>query len=376
MTGLRGVAAFLVVIYHFYSADDLPSGALRHFVTKGYLWVDLFFVLSGFLMAMNYGHSFAGRWPFRAWRAFLFKRFARIYPLYGVIVLGTLAYTLAVHGSLQGVPNTLPSVDLHNPAVEIAANLFLVQSWGVARSIDGVAWSLSTEWAAYLLFPILAWLALFARSRTALAVAVGAAAVIVGTVGLTSADGAYHSGPLDAYDGTTIEPILRCLGGFTLGLLTFRLTRSPRILAWASCDPVAGAAVVLLAAGFAAGAYDLIVYPLFAAVVLALYGNRGRVGRAFGCRPVHWMGLISYSLYLLHLYFVGPRQWLGHWFQARLPAGWAAVATDATVCAALLGASALAYRVVEEPGRRCAQRVNKACAAAVLKARPKARMAA
>lgn len=376
MTGLRGIAAFLVVVYHFYSADDLPSGALSHFVTKGYLWVDLFFVLSGFLMAMNYAHLFAARWSLGAWGTFLFKRFARIYPLYVAIVLGTLAYTLCVHGSFQDAPNALPSVNLVNPAVEIAANLFLIQSWGVARSIDGVAWSLSTEWAAYLLFPLLAWLALFGRTRTALAAAVGVVAIIVGTVGLTSGDGAYHSGPLDAYDGTTIEPILRCLGGFTLGLLTFRVAQSPRALAWASCDASAGAAVLLLAVGFAAGAHDLIVYPLFAMVVLALYGNRGRVGRAFGCRPVHWMGLISYSLYLLHLYFVTPRQWLGHWFQLRLSSGWAAFATDATVCAALLGTSALAYRLIEEPGRRYAQGVNKACSAVVLKARPKARLAA
>jgi peptidoglycan/LPS O-acetylase OafA/YrhL len=91
---------------------------------------------------------------------------------------------------------------------------------------------------------------------------------------------------------------------------------------------------------------------------------------------VHWLGLISYSLYLLHVYFLGPRDWLSHWLQARLPSGWAPLATDAAVGAAVLGASALAYRFIEEPGRRYGQRLNRACSAAVLKLSPKDRLAA
>jgi peptidoglycan/LPS O-acetylase OafA/YrhL len=91
---------------------------------------------------------------------------------------------------------------------------------------------------------------------------------------------------------------------------------------------------------------------------------------------VHWLGLISYSLYLLHVYFLGTRDWLSHWFQARLSSGWAAGAADVTVFAAVLGASALAYRLIEEPGRRYGQRFNRACSAAVLKLSPKDRLAA
>jgi peptidoglycan/LPS O-acetylase OafA/YrhL len=200
--------------------------------------------------------------------------------------------------------------------------------------------------------------------------------VIATTVGLTASDGAYHSGPLDAYDGRTIAPMLRCLGGFTLGLLAYRAAQSRAVAAWASRDAVAATAVILLGAGLACGMYDLLIYPLFAAVVLVLYGNRGWVGRAFGCRPIHGLGLISYSVYLLHLYFFIPRQWLSRWLEARLPgasAGWVA---DATVCAALLAASALAYRFIEEPGRRCARRVNKACSAVVLRAVARDRLAA
>lgn len=371
MTGLRGIAALLVVVYHFCPSDALPEGGLRSFVSKGYLWVDLFFILSGFLMAMTYGKLFAGRWSLRTWLSFLWKRLARIYPLYIVIVAATLVYTI---GSYGGAPHNfygLSSLGLNRP-LDVAANILLMQSWGISRSVDGVAWSLSTEWGVYLLFPLLVWLALFERRGTAIAAALAVAAIVVGTVGLTMQDGAYHSGPLDAYDGTTVQPMLRCFGGFMLGLLTFRLSQSPRMLAWISHDVVAALAVVLLVTGFTIGAHDLVVYPLFAVIVLALYGNRGWLARIFGCRPIHWLGLVSYSLYLLHIYFLEPRDSLDQWLQSRLPNGMAGPAADVIVCVTLLALSGLAYRMVEEPGRRWMRCLNQAGARLFPRTGPKA----
>jgi peptidoglycan/LPS O-acetylase OafA/YrhL len=228
----------------------------------------------------------------------------------------------------------------------------MVQSWGLGKSIDGVAWSLSTEWAAYLLFPLLVAVALFGRPRAALAAAVGAAVVVGATVTLTMRDGAYHSGPLDAYDGATLEPLLRCLGGFVLGLVTFRLAQSPRAVAIAGHDLTIAAALGLLVAGLAAGVHDLVIYPLFAMLVLGLFGNRGYVGQIFACRPVYWLGVVSYSVYLLHPYLVAPRSALDASLQALLPEPWAGVVTSVAIYAVLLAASALAYHAIEEPGRR------------------------
>lgn len=367
MTGLRGVAAFLVATYHFCPSNTIPpntisDAAISNFVGKGYLWVDLFFVLSGFLMGLNYGHLFEAGWSLRRWLDFLIRRFARVYPLYIVLVAATLLYTAFTYGSFQG-SHPAPAVGFDRPFVAIAANVLLIQSWGLAGSVDGVAWSLSTEWAAYLLFPFLAWLALFGTRRTGLATALLVAAVVIGTVGLTAHDGAYHSGPLDAYDGRTVEPILRCFGGFVLGLLMYRASRSDRVLAWASSDVTLGVAVAALVAGFAAGLNDLVVYPLFAILVLGLYGNRGRVGWLFGCRPVYWLGLVSYSLYLLHSYLLVPRNWLSRCLQGVLSPAAAQVAADVTACAVLLILSGLAYRLIEEPGRKWMRRFGKALAA-------------
>ncbi len=58
LTGLRGFAAMLVVVYHFCPHNDITADWLRFSIGRGYLWVDLFFVLSGYLMALNYGVLF------------------------------------------------------------------------------------------------------------------------------------------------------------------------------------------------------------------------------------------------------------------------------------------------------------------------------
>ena len=350
LTGLRGVAALLVALYHVNPNLIAPTAAGR-FVGKGYLWVDLFFVLSGFLLAMNYAGRFAGGWSLGAWLDFLLHRLARIYPLYLALVVASLAYSLVLYGGLHASAPP-PALKLSEPARDVAANLLMVQSWGLGKSIDGVAWSLSTEWAAYLLFPLLVAVALFGRPRAALAAALAAALVLGATVTLTMRDGAYHSGPLDAYDGATLEPLLRCLGGFVLGLVTFRLAQSPRAVAVAGHDLTIAAALGLLVSGLAAGVHDLVIYPLFALLVLGLFGNRGYVGRIFACRPVHWLGVVSYSVYLLHPYLVAPRSALDASLQTLLPEPWAGVVTSVAIYAVLLAASALAYHAIEEPGRR------------------------
>jgi peptidoglycan/LPS O-acetylase OafA/YrhL len=350
LTGLRGVAALLVALYHINPNLIAPTAAGR-FVGKGYLWVDLFFVLSGFLLAMNYAHRFAGGWSLGAWLDFLLHRLARIYPLYLALVAASLAYSLVLYGGLHASAPP-PALTLSEPARDVAANLLMVQSWGLGKSIDGVAWSLSTEWAAYLLFPLLVAIALFGRPRAALAAAASAALVVGATVTLTMRDGAYHSGPLDAYDGATLEPLLRCLGGFVLGLVTFRLAQSPRAVAIAGHDVTIAVALGLLASGLAAGVHDLVIYPLFALLVLGLFGNRGYVGQIFACPPVYWLGVVSYSVYLLHPYLVAPRSALDASLQTLLPEPWAGVVTSVAIYAVLLAASALAYHAIEEPGRR------------------------
>src|ERR1700742_2077340 len=96
LTGIRGVAAVTVIAYHIYPASDFPYG-LSHLVARGYLSVDVFFVLSGFVMALNYGPMFRDRIQLSSIMTFLMRRVARLYPLYIVFLMLRLLYSLAVY---------------------------------------------------------------------------------------------------------------------------------------------------------------------------------------------------------------------------------------------------------------------------------------
>jgi peptidoglycan/LPS O-acetylase OafA/YrhL len=198
LTGARGMAALLVVIYHFYPSDQMVPAALGHIIGKGYLWVDLFFVLSGFVLALNYAHLFAGAWGLRQWGDFLLRRLGRIYPLYIVLTLATLIVTVALFGRISGEGLPPGTAVLAHPLRDITANVLLVQSWGIARSVNGPGWSISTEWAAYILFPLLAALALFSRTWLAFLTMAGACLLIGAASWLNATDGAFHAGALDA----------------------------------------------------------------------------------------------------------------------------------------------------------------------------------
>ncbi len=142
LTGLRGVAACWVMLYHaeFRAGTTAP---VRVLIDHGYLAVDLFFILSGFVLALNHAPAFR-RDREAAYAGFLRKRLARTYPLYLVATL--VCFALVRAGAFSG---------RHATGWALAANLALIQSWHTRfGSIDGPGWSVSAEWGAYLLFPL------------------------------------------------------------------------------------------------------------------------------------------------------------------------------------------------------------------------------
>lgn len=94
LTPLRGLAALCVALFHFTGAIDNIN--LPHFtwiIRKGYLMVDLFFIMSGFIIMHTYGESFRGEIKKTALTRFVVARFARIYPLHLFMLLFLVAYT-------------------------------------------------------------------------------------------------------------------------------------------------------------------------------------------------------------------------------------------------------------------------------------------
>jgi len=357
LTGVRGLAACLVVIYHFSSTKDMAPGPLHNVVGRGYLWVDLFFVLSGFVIALNYGHLFAAGFSRVAFATFLTRRVARIYPLYLVALLAGLIWGVVASDGFHATGDAVASTP-SDVIQATAANLTMVQSWGISGSVVGTAWSISTEWAAYLGFPLIAWVALFSHRFSAASVGLLAVASLVSVSIWDHHDMAYHSGALDAYDGTGPVPLIRCLAGFGLGVLAYRATRLRAVMELLSQDSAGIALIGTLTLMLVVGAPDLVVVTLFPPLILCLSANRGIPARLFSYSVMFRLGTLSYAIYLLHPFFQRPARLLEAALAKVLPDAAAIPLTASLISGALLGASVAAYVWIERPGRMFLRRLE------------------
>ena len=295
LTGLRGVAACLVVFFHYFK-DVAGLGPAHLIFAHGYIAVDLFFVLSGFVMALTYGTVFVGPFHVAAFAGFLGKRLGRVYPLYFVVtaIVAVLTYTHTIDGEFWS-------------AGTIASNAAMMQAWSFAPSIAGTTWSISTEFAAYLVFPALVSLTLTGRASLCWLVS---AASIAGVFVLCKLDAATlhqvwngvanRSGPLDVYGDGTLYPLLRCFAGFVLGLAAFRAYSNPRwrhVCSWRHAGDMAALLVIVL---LAVPGSDVLLELAFVLLVITLASGTSRTAAALSWGPVFWLGEVSYSIYLVH----------------------------------------------------------------------------
>ncbi len=339
LTGLRGVAALCVVAYHFWTALVPPWLAVPF--GRGYLAVDLFFVLSGFVMAMTYGERVAATTtPWRSFATFLQARIARVYPL----LIALIAFNIALRGLGFGWQGPVSFAD-------IPANLLLMQAWGLAVDIAPPSWSISAELAAYLAFPWLVRLMLTGSAGRALA-GTALAAVLLTIVALSpDAPGLSwpRHGPNDVYMPWLALPVARCVGGFILGLGAWRVSLHPVAARWLA-HPATTLATIVGIAGSVALHADPLVVALFAPLVAGLAVSQGGVAELLGRTVPHWLGLISYSIYLVHgslkLLLDVPVALLAH------VSGGPPQLTLAIVASVLLLPLAwLTYQAIEVPGR-------------------------
>jgi len=335
LTALRFFAALWVVAFHYW--PNLGAAPLPALAARGYLGVELFFTLSGFILCHVYLDSVAaGRF---AHGRFLWARLARIYPLH----LATLAAVgiMAVAAQSLGKP-----VDANVLSwASLPANLTLTQAWGLApvAGWNHPAWSISAEWFAYLCFPVFAWASLKLRVRPwlGLGLALGLAWALYG--------GFERLAGFSLTEATIRWGALRIVPGFALGCAVNQLWRAGAVQGRLAVLGAAfsGAAVV---GCLLAGAPDAVIVSLFAPLILCIArlngdGKPSRMGNIFV-----YLGEISYSIYMVcipwKLLFVNAAFAAGGFDKAHLPLGiWL------LLIAGVIPLAALTYHLIEKPAR-------------------------
>ncbi|QIV84452.1 acyltransferase family protein [Mycolicibacterium frederiksbergense] len=363
LTGLRFFAAIWVVLFHFRPllAQAVPdvSSALAPVLDSGAQGVDLFFILSGFVLAWNYLDRMGPSWSTRDTLHFLWMRLARVWPVY-LVTLHLAALWIIFTLNVGHVP--AENADTLT-ATSYIRQLFLVQLWFQpyfdGSSWDGPAWSISAEWLAYLTFGFLA-LVIFrlARATRARSLLLLAFATTLPPVMFLLASGQFY---------TPWSWLPRILLQFTAGVIACAAVR--RLDPGDRTRMLAGAGSILLLGAIIGTLYWLDGHPipgvmdsggvvdlLFVPLVVMLSIGAGTLPALLSTRILVYGGQISFSLYMVHELVHTAWNWAAEQFALVLasPAGpWWLTA----IFAVTLACAALLYHVVEEPARHWMRRM-------------------
>lgn len=346
LTAMRGVAAVLVAFYHLrWGIVGVPW--FDHYIFRfrfggrGYLWVDFFFMLSGFVLAYRYGAA-CRKLDVRLYRDFIWRRFARIWPLHVVTMAAALVYLGLKHGASYLSPGS------------IFANLLLVHGWAHRFNppLNFPSWSLSSEWGAYLMLPLY----LFAigsirRGVVHVLIVAGSFALLIWYAAR------FGHGTLDMLREQW--GLGRCLIEVAIGVSLFRLNEILNRCKVARVGTVSlgitelcdGTAAAIFAGIFLALTYtkcDLYFVPLAAALILCLSLAQGPFSTFLQWRPMVLLGEISFSIYMLHGFVLWICQDVPASFKAQLPFWGGALWL---ICANLLvfGLAYVSFELIERP---------------------------
>ena len=295
LDGWRGIAALAIAFYHAPIAHSLRAAAGWKNME---LFVDFFFVLSGFVIMHAWGKRLDGA---AEAKVFVRKRFWRIWPLHFSILMAFLAIEVAkaAMGAVIALPSDEPPFAGSRSWAALLSNILMLQSLNLhgTTSWNGPAWSISVEFWTYLVFAG-AMLAFRARiDRALLAIA------------LLALGGIAWFSPIWLF-ATHDFGLLRAIYGFFLGAATYRLVQSGRVEIAGGTGAEVAVVLALVSYLLSTGVNmtSLMAPVIFSGVILFFSQGRGLLTCVLESRPIQALGLWSYSIYLVHaLLFYGLR---------------------------------------------------------------------
>jgi peptidoglycan/LPS O-acetylase OafA/YrhL len=323
LSGARAFPPLLLVLYHFGEGHHYQNAFWYDaLVAKGYLWVEFFFALSGFILVHVYGARAAEFWRSRqAYFDFLKARLARLYPLHLFMLFAILGLVIVLR-ALAGAGGYVSIYDqpYHpmNTGQGFVASLFLVQAWNILPYLtwNGASWFVSVEFLLCLLFPAYLLLSRGGVLRAAILIVIGGAAL--GYLAQTSGHGldlTFHNG------------IFRGMAGFAIGVglsMLYRFGAARGVGEWPeglfSLAQIAAVLLLLDAIYRTEWAHkpsDLYVALAMDILILTLAFDRGAVARALQAGPVLKLGEWSYAIYMGQTFFLQLIRYLEQrWYPA------------------------------------------------------------
>lgn len=300
LDGLRGVAALVVIWYHIF--EGFCTSPFDQNFNHGYLAVDFFFILSGFVV----GYAYDDRWKTTLTTGnFIKRRLVRLHPMVVLgAVLGALTFCLQGSEKWDGSPVAVSML-----MVALLLHLFLlpalpgsgpeVRGNGEMFPLNGPSWSLFFEYIGNLLYAFV----LRRLSTPAMRVLVVVAGALLAAFAVTDMSGFGHLGVGWSLSGNNLPGgFLRLLFAFSVGLLMSRnfKPRPVRGAFWiCSVAVIALLSVPYVGTKLTNGIYDavcvIIIFPL-----LVHIGASGKATDSYTSRICKFMGDISYPVYLIH----------------------------------------------------------------------------
>lgn len=301
LDGLRGVAAVMVVIFHLFETFS-GGNHLKQIINHGYLAVDFFFVLSGFVI----GYAYDDRWGKMSVRDFFKRRLIRLHPM---ILMGMVVGAIGFYFSASPVVfPIIGEVAIWKLLLVMLIGFTLIplpmsmdiRGWGEMHPLNGPAWSLFFEYIANILYGL--FIRKFSKKALSLLVFISGAALI--HLAVTSNNG-------DVIGGWSLDPaqlrigITRLMYPFFAGLLLSRICKPGSIrnaFLWTSMLVIIALAMPRIGGSkylWMNGLYDslsiIVLFPL-----IVYIGASGNIKGKFSSKICNFLGEISYPLYITH----------------------------------------------------------------------------
>jgi peptidoglycan/LPS O-acetylase OafA/YrhL len=341
LTGIRALAAFWVVSIHLQPwLHTIPSlKALTPFFESGAVGVDIFFVLSGFILFYNYSNKLS-KFVLSEYLKFIGLRFSRIFPVHLFTLLLLLVMVL-IFGPL-GEPKLYTYTDF-------VRNLFLVHAWAVplfnaTGSWNFPSWSISAEWFAYLLFPLFLWISLRVRRQVVFPLIVISLILLLGLVYMAS-----------KFNALPTTYLIRIIFEFLIGCLVCRIFSFgyANHLNWGTISICSATGLLLFS--YVLQVFhisELLAVPFGVLLIWSLAYGEGPLVRLLSGSVLLYLGRASFAVYMLHGIIVAfLHEFLPPEKLLRLAAGSRIVLLLGVFCSLIVGAILL-YHFVEEPCRK------------------------